>query len=834
MMDILAQAIVSEVFVMTNGPTSVPGTPGLLHAAGNYFATADGRAVYLAGNHTWTDGASYSNTGQFDFGAYLTVLQSEGANIVRYWADGFSRNAHNDAGAALVMPFLRSGQGQAQDGGTRFDLTRFNQAYFNELRTNVQAAAARGVYVSVMLFFDYDPGGVYQSWQTNVWNGANNVNGTTTSNAAVEQLGDPRLLSLQEAYVAKVIDTVGDLPNVLFEVANEASNDPATFAWQNRIVDFVHQYEAARGGLRHPVGMTAAYPTGDQGAIDPALNASNADWISPNGTGRYQANPPDATGHKVQLVDTDHVFGIGGDANWVWQQFTRGQNVLVMDDMSGTGLSGTFNIGLNGSQIAAEASERLGIAETRQVSQLVDLTRMAPADGLSSTGYALADPADGEYVAYAPGGGPIRLDLSGASGRTLDIRWMDVGGNRLVGGGTVQAGRGGQSFTAPFAGAAALVLTPHASATEDASPDPAPPSGPGLPTTGGLDTLVLSLSEDAWQGDAQFTVTLDGRQLGGAGTVTARHGSTPQAFTYTGSFGAGPHTVGVTFTNDAYGGSDQTDRNLYVQAIRLNGQEAANDQAVFKWSGTSSFQIAAAAPAPPPTPSAPAGAQNMLVLRLSEDAWQGDAQFTVSVDGRQIGAATPVTASNGAGASQEFAFAGNFGTGPHDVAVSFLNDAYGGHRAADRNLFVDSVSLDGQSSPNPPVPLWDTGAAHFRVAGSSQGSLPDGSLVLHLSEDAWQGNAQFLVSVDGRQLGGPRSVTALHGSGADQAFALGDDFGAGAHTVAVSFVNDAYGGSPQTDRNLYVGSIDYHRVRYADASASLYDEGTTRFTIGAP
>src|SRR4030095_12695348 len=38
---------------------------------------------------------------------------------------------------------------------------------------------------------------------------------------------DPRVQALQEAYVRKVVDTVHDLPNVLFEVANESSGTDA-------------------------------------------------------------------------------------------------------------------------------------------------------------------------------------------------------------------------------------------------------------------------------------------------------------------------------------------------------------------------------------------------------------------------------------------------------------------------------------------------------------------------------------------------------------------------------------------------------------------------------
>jgi hypothetical protein len=39
----------------------------------------------------------------------------------------------------------------------------------------------------------------------------------------------------------------------------------------------------------------------------------------------------------------------------------------------------------------------------------------------------------------------------------------------------------------------------------------------------GPDEMVLSLSEDAWNGDAQFTVSVDGQQIGGVQTASAAH-----------------------------------------------------------------------------------------------------------------------------------------------------------------------------------------------------------------------------------------------------------------------------------------------------------------------
>ena len=54
---------------------------------------------------------------------------------------------------------------------------------------------------------------------------ANNINGIGISSIVDYQVLplDPRVQALQEAYIRKVVDTVHDLPNVLYEVANESS-----------------------------------------------------------------------------------------------------------------------------------------------------------------------------------------------------------------------------------------------------------------------------------------------------------------------------------------------------------------------------------------------------------------------------------------------------------------------------------------------------------------------------------------------------------------------------------------------------------------------------------
>ena len=81
------------------------------------------------------------------------------------------------------------------------------------------------------------------------------------------------------------------------------------------------------------------------------------------------------------------------------------------------------------------------------------------------------------------------------------------------------------------------------------------------------------------------------------------------------------------------------------------------------------------------------------------------------------------------------------------------------------------------------------------------------TITLKLSGDSWQGDAQVKVFIDGVAMGDTVTVTAQHGSGQTQDLTLSGHWDAGAHTISVQFLNDAYGGTASTDRNAYVDQI---------------------------
>ena len=375
-----------------------------------------------------------------------------------------------------------------------------------------------------------------------------------------------------------------------------------------------------------------------------------------------------------------------------------------------------------------------------------------------------------------------------------------------------------------------------------------------LPVTAigsGPDVLTLSVSEDAYIGNAQFTITVDGVQQGGIQTARASHAlAQSQSFAVSGTFAVGPHSVVVNFLNDAYGGSAQTDRNFYVLGAALNSVAIAGSVLSEYSGGGQSFTFTGTTVVPPTPPVIPivvapgvlsiGTGPDVLALSIAEDAWQGDAQFTISIDGIQQGGVQTATASNAAGLSTIWQVLGTYSSGPHAVTVNFLNDGYGGSAQTDRNLYVVGAQINGVAIPGSTLTEYAGGPQSFSF--NKQAVVPPTSfptvtlgvgadtILLGMSGDAYLGNAMFTIAVDGVQQGGVQTALASHALGQTQQFAVDGTFGSGPHTVAVTFLNDAYGGSSQADRNLYVTSLSYNGVESPVDQAALLSNGTATLT----
>ncbi len=243
----------------------------------------------------------------------------------------------------------------------------------------------------------------------------------------------------------------------------------------------------------------------------------------------------------------------------------------------------------------------------------------------------------------------------------------------------------------------------------------------------------------------------------------------------------------------------------------------------------------AAVPVPVVPPPVTIGTgSDTLALQLSEDAFQGDAQYTVAVDGLKVGGTMTVTASHAAGATQTLDILGNFGAGMHSLSIDFLNDKYT-PGVGDRNLYLNSASLDGTAIANSALSLTSGGTQTMSFLSTATATIGAGSstLALALSEDAYLGDAQFTVSIDGKAVGGTMTAVASHAAGQSQWLDILGSFTAGTHTLAIDFLNDKY--TPGVgDRNLYLNSASLNGTAIAHSALALTSAGTQTLTFVMP
>ncbi len=421
-----------------------------------YFADATGRAVYLTGSHTWPNVVDHGPSDpppKFDFNTYLDFLARYGHNFTRLWTWELTSWDTKCAGeskrhTAQPHPFARTGPGEAQDGKPKFDLGKFDPAYFDRLRSRVEAAGRRGIYASVMLFEGWGIQFVADAWKRHPFHPDNNVSGIGSDVAQgvdIHTLKHPRITAVHETYARKVVDTLNDLDNVLYEISNE--NHPPSTQWQYHIIRLLKDYERTKA-KQHPVGMTFQY----KGGSNKTLFDSPADWISPNPEGGYRDDPPAADGRKVILNDTDHLWGLGGNAPWVWKSFLRGLNPIFMDPYDGLVLGAKLD--------PKYEPVRKALGVTLRVARASNLAAMTPRSELASTRYCLAGQSKQgmEYVVYVPRGVEVSVDLADAKGK-LAVEWLDPVNGKRTSRGQADAG-GKRTFASPIPGDAVLWLQP--------------------------------------------------------------------------------------------------------------------------------------------------------------------------------------------------------------------------------------------------------------------------------------------------------------------------------------------------------------------------------------
>src|ERR1043166_1979021 len=180
----------------------------------------------------------------FDYKVYLQELAAHGFNLTRVFS-GTYREAPGFGGIITgnpmappphryVCPWARGETPGYFDGGNKFDLSRWDPAYFERLKDFVTEAGKHGIVVELVLFCGmYDDG----FWKACPMHAENNVNGIGKGVASkdVLSLGNPELVAVHEAVVRKLAQELRSFDNVYYEICNEPYLSHASRSEERRV-----------------------------------------------------------------------------------------------------------------------------------------------------------------------------------------------------------------------------------------------------------------------------------------------------------------------------------------------------------------------------------------------------------------------------------------------------------------------------------------------------------------------------------------------------------------------------------------------------------------------
>lgn len=229
-----------------------------LHPKNNHYFEYKNQATVLI-----TSGEHYGAVINldFDFETYLATLHRIGLNHTRIFLGDYveepnafciEKNTLAPAEGRFICPWLRSNVPGFSRGGNKFDLDRWNPAYFERLHQFMSSAQEKDIIVEAVLFF---AGYLFQHSPLHHSNNINKSDPITAKQYLT--LGNGNILTRQRQYCQKLVQELNQYDNLIFNVANEpwfdnqehpgfASPPPlATKKWIQQVSDWIVETERA-------------------------------------------------------------------------------------------------------------------------------------------------------------------------------------------------------------------------------------------------------------------------------------------------------------------------------------------------------------------------------------------------------------------------------------------------------------------------------------------------------------------------------------------------------------------------------------------------------------
>ncbi|GAB6164977.1 hypothetical protein JCM19992_09770 [Thermostilla marina] len=223
----------------------------------------------------------------FDYKRYLATLSADGLNLTRTFSGtyrevassfGITDNPLAPKPLRYICPWARSDTPGYYDGGNKFDLKKWDPAYFARLHDFMREAARCGVVVEYNLFCP-----MYRDelWQACPMNIANNINGVgDVPRTEVYTLDHADLWAVQAAFVEKVVTELKDYDNLYYEVCNEPYFGGVRIEWRHAVADKIRAVEDELG-VRHLISMNIANGRAKVENPHPAVSIFNFHYCVP-------------------------------------------------------------------------------------------------------------------------------------------------------------------------------------------------------------------------------------------------------------------------------------------------------------------------------------------------------------------------------------------------------------------------------------------------------------------------------------------------------------------------------------------------------------------------
>ncbi len=215
----------------------------------------------------------------FDYRTYLDTIAADGSNLTRLMTGilvegSQGRSSMGVPKGKLLPPWKRSDIPGYAGGGNKFDLTRWDPAYFERLRDFVAEAGKRGIVVNLVIF---SPLFNETHWRLSPFNPANNVNGIDAALlphgiASLDRHGG--LLPFQEALVGKLVIELRPFDNVIYELNYTRAMDHMTLEWERHILEVLVRAQQDVGD-RKLVAVNLRRGNQPNPEVDPRISVVN-------------------------------------------------------------------------------------------------------------------------------------------------------------------------------------------------------------------------------------------------------------------------------------------------------------------------------------------------------------------------------------------------------------------------------------------------------------------------------------------------------------------------------------------------------------------------------